>query len=86
MINRVTYSHHRATVLSMKSFLQQVTQIVLLPVFGVISDTSGLLSAYGWTAVFIGIFGLTALYRLYLIPAGYQHGNFPKRSEMPEEQ
>lgn len=79
MVNRVTYSHHRATVLSMKSFLQQVTQIVMLPVFGIVADGLGLLSAFGWTALFIAVFGLLALYRLYLIPADYQHGNFPRQ-------
>jgi MFS family permease len=78
MINRVTYSHHRATVLSMKSFLQQLTQIALLPVFGVISDAFSLLAAFGVTAVFVAIFGLAALYRLYVLPADYQHGSFPK--------
>lgn len=78
MVNRVTYSHHRATVLSMKSFLQQVTQIVMLPVFGIVADGLGLLSAFGWTALFLAVFGLLALYRLYLIPADYRHGNFPK--------
>lgn len=79
MVNRVTYSHHRATVLSMKSFLQQVAQIVMLPVFGIIADGFGLLSAFGWTALFLALFGLLALYRLYLIPADYQHGNFPRK-------
>lgn len=79
MVNRVTYSHHRATVLSMKSFLQQVTQIVMLPIFGIVADGLGLLSAFGWTALFLVVFGLLALYRLYLIPADYQHGNFPRK-------
>ena len=77
MVNRVTFSHHRATVLSMKSFLRQVAQIALLPVFGIISDSFGLLTAYGWTATFIGVFGLSALYRLYVLPTDYQHGNIP---------
>ena len=84
MINRVTFSHHRATVLSMKSFLGQTSQLLLLPVFGVIADASGLLSAYGWTAGWIFLLGGLALYRLASIPAGYTHGHYSRHLQ-PEE-
>lgn len=84
MVNRVTFSHHRATVLSMKSFLGQISQLLLLPVFGVIADASGLLSAYGWTAGWILLLGGLALYRLAALPAGYTHGHFSRHLQ-PEE-
>jgi len=83
MVNRVTFSHHRATVLSMKSFLRQLAQIALLPVFGLISDAFSLLDAFGWTAAFVGVWGLLALYRLFLLPADYQHGHFPGTHPKP---
>lgn len=47
--------------------------------FGLISDSFGLLSAFRWTAIFVGVFGLLALYRLYLRPAAYQYSNIPSR-------
>lgn len=86
MVNRITFSHHRATVLSMKSFLQQIAQIALLPVFGLISDSFGLLSAFGWTAAFVAVLGLLALYRLYVLPADYQHGHIPSSIEITEQE
>ena len=61
MVNRFTFSHHRATVLSMKSFLCQLAQIILLPVFGVVSDSFGLLTAFGWTVALVGLLGLYTL-------------------------
>lgn len=84
MVNRVTFSHHRATVLSLKSFLGQISQLLLLPVFGVIADASGLLSAYGWTSGWILLLGGLALYRLASLPAGYTHGHY-SRHLRPEE-
>ncbi len=64
MINQVTESHHRATVLSMKSFLMQGTQMLLLPVFGYFSDSISLFTAFAWTGVIIFFVGGIALFHL----------------------
>ncbi len=61
MINKVTYSHHRATVISMKSFLSNISIMILLPIFGYLTDTRGLLSAFNMTGVFILLVGGFAL-------------------------
>ncbi|MFZ5518966.1 MAG: MFS transporter [Candidatus Zhuqueibacterota bacterium] len=86
MVNRVTFSHHRATVLSLKSFLRQVTQIALLPLFGILSDSYGLTSAYAWTGAFVVLTGLLALFRLHSLPADYRHGFIPDSARIAEQE
>ncbi len=71
MVNRTTESHHRATVLSMKSFLMNGAQMLLLPVFGYAADILSLLSAFMWMAGIMFIIGLVALLHLYKVPAKF---------------
>lgn len=63
-INQVTYSHHRATVLSMKSFAQQLGQVVLLPVFGYVADWWSLFTAFGLLGAFVFVAGVLVLWPL----------------------
>lgn len=63
-VNQVTFSQHRATVLSIKSFAQQSSQVALLPLFGFIADWWSLYTAFLILSLFVFVLGLMALWPL----------------------
>lgn len=76
MINKVTFSHHRATVISIKSFLVNLNQMIFLPIFGIIADQYGLLKSYNILAIFIFIFAGFSLIHFRKLKFEHQCNSF----------
>lgn len=75
IVNTITYSHHRATVMSIQSFLVQWFQMLFLPVFWYFVDLYSLLTMYLILWVFILIFGWYFIWKLKLLYNNwYKHG------------
>ncbi len=64
LIHQITFSHHRATVGSMKSFLVQGTQMICLPIFGYFADLWSLSSAFFGLSALLLVLGIVFLKKL----------------------
>lgn len=63
LIHQITFSHKRATVMSMKSFLVQGSVMIGLPIFGYFADLWSLLTAFGGLAIIVLILGGVSLWK-----------------------
>jgi len=68
LIHQATFSSKRATVMSIKSFLQQGGQMIALPIFGYIADIWSLFTTFLCIAIFVFLFGGIFLWALFLSP------------------
>lgn len=75
IINSITYSHHRATVLSIRSFCNQWVEMIFMPVLWYFADLYSLLAMYLILWILILIFWWFMTYKLsFLYDNGYEHG------------
>ena len=64
IIHEHTNSSERATTMSMKSLMMQLSQVIYLPVFGIMTDMLSLYQAYLITALFIGFIAIIVTLKL----------------------